>query len=95
MAITRDQIIRELRLGDTKEESEIATRLLKVAKEIVEKTAPSAPQTIKDEACIRLCAYLYDMPSAPRGTAYASALRNSGAKSLLLPYRAYAVGVAG
>ena len=95
MAITANDLIRELRLGDTPEESAIVTRLLEVAKELVEKTAPSAPQTIKDEACIRLAAYLYDMPSAARGTAYASALRNSGAKSLLLPYRAYAVGVAG
>ena len=95
MALSNRELATALRLGDTPEELEIAGRLKKAAMLLVEKTAPNAPEVIKEEACIRLAAYWYDMPNAPRGTAYASALRNSGAKSLLLPYREYSVGVAG
>ena len=95
MAVTTDNLITALRLGDTTEERAIADRLRQVAVELVDKTAPEAPEIIKDEAIIRLCGYWFDMPLAARGTAYASALRNSGAKSILLPYRQLAVGTAG
>ena len=36
-----------------------------------------------------LCGYLFDMPEAARGDAYANALRNSGAARMLLPYRVH------
>ena len=95
MAVTTEQLIIALRLGDTTEERAIADRLIPVATELVNKTAPDAPDLIKDEAVIRLAGYWFDMPNAPRGTAYAGALRNSGAKSILLPYRVMKAGVAG
>ena len=87
MAVTTDTLIQALRLGDTPDESAIAERLLGAAQEIVEKQAPRAPTAIKDEACIRLAAYWYDMPNAARGAGYSNAFRNSGALSLVSPYR--------
>ena len=87
MAVTIDNLITALRLGDTTEEREIAERLLAAAQEVVNKQAPNAPDVLKDEAVIRLAAYWYDMPQAARGAGFANALRNSGAQSLLAPYR--------
>ena len=93
MAVTIDNLIQALRLGDTPEERTNAVRLMKVAKAIVDREAPNAPVVIKDEACIRLCGYLYDMPNAARGASFANAFRNSGAQALLSPYRALKVRV--
>ena len=95
MALTTDTLIQALRLGDTQEERAIAERLRLASEELVNKTAPNAPDVIKEEATIRLAAYWFDMPNAPRGTGYAAALRNSGAKSILLPYRVMKAGVTG
>ena len=95
MAVTTDNLIIALRLGDTTEERAIADRLRQVAVEVVDKTAPDAPTIIKDEAIIRLCGYWFDQPQAARGTAYASAMRNSGAKAILLPYRVLKARIAG
>ena len=93
--LTTDDLIIALRLGNTAEERAIAERLLGAAQEVVNREAPSAPDVLKDEAVIRLAAYWYDQPNAGRGTAYAGAFRNSGAKSILLPYRKIKVFVAG
>lgn len=95
MAISVDNLIVAMRIGNTTPEREIATRLLASATAYVENAAPDAPDAIKEEAIIRLAAYWYDMPNAPMGTAFASAFRNSGAKSLLLPFREYKTAVAG
>ena len=87
MAVTTDTLIQALRLGDTTEEWAIAERLLGAAQEIVEKQAPRAPDVLQDEAIIRLVGYWYDMPNAARGAGYSNAFRNSGALSLVSPYR--------
>ena len=55
-------------------------------------TPPDAPETTHNEAVIRLAGYLFDVPAAGRGAAYANAFRNSGAASSLLPYRVHHVG---
>ena len=87
MAIEPGQLAAALRITDGAEPPEpqrtILRRLGKVANEMIEKTAPDAPNTIKQQACIQLAAYLYDQPAAGVGTRYAAALRNSGALSLL------------
>ena len=80
MAVSVDTLRTALRLGDTADERALGMRLLKTAKIVVEKHAPRAPTAIKDEACIRLCAYWYDQPNAGRGAGYANAFRNSGAQ---------------
>ena len=95
MALTIDDLITELRLGDTTEERAIATRLLGVANQIVEREAPNAPDVLKEEAAIRIAGYLYDQPLAASGARHANAFRNSGALSLLAPYRVMRAGIAG
>ena len=54
-----------------------------------------APDAVVEEAAIRLGAYLFDMPNAGRGLSYANAGRNSGAWTILLPYRIHRAGSTG
>jgi len=82
-----------LRLNDSAEETAQATRLLAYASEAVERHAPDAPPAIQNEAVVRLAGYAYDRPEAPAGAGYANELRNSGAASLLLPYRVHRAGI--
>ena len=78
-----------LRLGDTTEETAEVERLLAFATSAVTKHAPEAPDVAHDEAAIRVAGYLADMPNAGRGAGYADAMRNSGAASILAPYRVH------
>ena len=89
MALTAAQLATALKL-DATDAAELAdvTRLLGAATALIEAYAPTAPDAIVDEAVVRVCGYLYDSPTAARGTAFGSALRNSGAGGLLLPWRA-------
>ena len=87
VTITQAELSAALRLGTTDEENAQATRLLAYASTAVLKHAPLAPDTVHNEAAIRLCGYLYDQPTAGRGNSYGNALRYSGAASILLPYR--------
>ncbi|MDE2652552.1 MAG: hypothetical protein OXI71_01940 [Gemmatimonadota bacterium] len=85
-----------------------AARLLRVASEIVTRYAPDAPDAIQDEAVIRVAGWLRDSPSAGilqrrvgereyalHRPTLTSALRSSGAMSLLRPYRSVGAGVCG
>ena len=81
-----------LRFGSTDEEAAEADRLLAFATSAVTKHAPLAPDLALNEAAIRLAGYLFDMPNAGRGAGYADALRNSGARAILLPYRTHRAG---
>lgn len=92
VTITQAELRDAIRVGDTAEEIAQATRLLAVASEMVVMHAPAAPSVIQDEAVIRISGYLFDKPQAPGGIAYANAGRNSGAWSLLLPYRFHRAG---
>ena len=88
MAVTLTELAAALRLGDGSTApvgalAGILTRLLGVADALVEENAPSCPVPIKDEAIIRLCAYLYDQPTSAPGNRYAAAWRNSGAEALV------------
>ena len=71
------------------------TRLLGVATEVVQKYAPDAPDIMHNEAATMLSGYLYDKPSVSQGHGFAKALTNSGAASLLLPYRVHRAGSVG
>lgn len=77
------QLKAALRLGDSAEESAEVDRLLQYARLAIVDRAPDAPMEACNEAIVRLCAYLYDKPSASRNLSYANALRNSGAGSIL------------
>ena len=84
-----------------------ATRLLPVATEIVTRYAPDAPDAIHDEAVIRVAGWLFESPSSGifesrvgkrermmHRPTLTSALRSSGAMSLLRPYKPVGAGVA-
>ena len=95
VTLTVEQLAAALRLGNSTEETAEATRLLAYATEAVARYAPNAPDATSNEAAIRLAAYLFDMPNAGRGVGYANALRNSGAQSILIPYRVHRAGNTG
>ena len=95
VTLTAAELAAALRMGDSAEETAEATRLLGYATGAVTKHADAAPDTAHNEAAIRLAGYLYDQPFAPRGDGYAASLRNSGAASILLPYRVRRAGTVG
>ena len=96
MAVTLSvtAFIADARIGATAEELDLATRRLAYATEAVLKHAPNAPDVIHDEAVSRLAGYLYDQPTLSGGPAFANAMRNSGAGTILLPYRVHGLGYA-
>ena len=96
MAVTiqPSDIVAAVRLGDTAEELAEVTRILAYATDAVVVYVPNAPDTAHNEAVRRLVGYLFDMPEAARGDAYANAMRNSGAQRMLLPYRRHRAGYA-
>ena len=81
-----------------------ATRLLAVAAELVNRFAPDAQDAIANEAAIRTAGWLAEQPAAAIraetegdiSTSYApsmqSALRHSGAMSLLSPWKVRRAG---
>ena len=88
MALTLDQLAAEMRLDTPVVEptAAILTRLMGVGEAVVDLHASEAPPAVRDEAVIRLVAYLYDQPESPAGTRYASAYRNSGCAALVGPW---------
>ena len=91
MAVTVAQLAGAIRAGDgvtTPDEPllSILTRLSNVADAVIERHAKGAPDAIKDEAKVRLVAYLYDSPNAAPSDRYAAAWRNSGAAALVGPW---------
>ena len=94
--ITTSALLSALRLSDTTEENQEATRLLAFATQTISDylgdTYAGAPSAVLNEAAIRLCGYLFDQPYATRGSYFANALRNSGAGSMLLPHRVHRGG---
>ena len=95
VTLTETELAAALRMGDAAEETAEATRLLAYASEAVTKHAGDAPDIAQNEASIRLAGYLYDQPFAPRGDGHSAALRNSGAASILSPYRVRRAGIIG
>jgi len=86
---------RALRAGDSAEEQAEVSRLRGVAEAVVTAYlggAENCPIAIQSEAIIRVAAYLYDQPNAGRHLAFANAGRNSGAWSLLAPFRDHRAG---
>ena len=90
--LTLEQLTAALRLGTSQAETDEASRLLAYVYAAVPREAPDAPAVVSNEAAIRLAAYLYDQPTTSQGDQVANALRFSGAKALLLPYRVHRAG---
>ena len=98
VTITVGALKTALRLEDTTEENAEAARLLAYCTEAVTRylgaaAFADAPDVAVDEGVRRLAGYLFDMPNAGRGAAFADALRNSGALQVLAPYRPHRAGV--
>ena len=78
---------------------DVATRLLAVSTELVNRYAPAAPDSVGNEAVIRTAGYLSEQPAAPIrsektgniessfAVTHLSAVRHSGAMALLSPYK--------
>ena len=96
LTLTVPELLSALRMGSTTEETQEATRLLSYAttaiKQFLGDTYADTPSEVVNEAAIRWCGYLFDMPFASRGTAFSSAITNSGAGAILLPYRVHRAG---
>ena len=87
MALSLTSLAAELRLGDgitapDEPVRSILNRLQGAAEVLIDTAAPNAPTAIRDEAIVRIVAYLYDQPTSASGGGYAAAWRNSGAASL-------------
>ena len=99
MAVTLslEQLMVEMRLSASPEETSIATRLLDTCTDMVQVHLGSAyagaRESAVNEAVVRLASYLYEMPVAG-GDGFANAMRNSGAGRVLLPYRVHRAGYA-
>ena len=93
VTVTVADVAAAVRVGDSAAEMAEMARLLGVATDLVRKFAPLAPDSVANEAAIRIVGYLYDQPYASRGVYYADAVRNSGAQSLLVPWRIHGLGV--
>ena len=91
VSLTQAELSAAIRLGDSTEEVAEATRLLAYVTAAITQhlgaAYEDAPETIVNEAAIRLAGYLFDMPNAGRGLSFANAGRNSGAWAILLPFR--------
>ena len=92
VTLTTEALRDALRLGDSAEETAEVERLLAYAAEAVTKHAPDAPDVVHNEATVRLSGHLFDQPNAGRGVQFADALRNSGGRAILLPYRTHRAG---
>ena len=96
ISLTQAQLSAAIRLGDSPEETAESARLLIYVAEAIARhlgdAYDDAPEVIVNEAAIRLAGYLFDMPNAGRGVSFANAGRNSGAWTILLPYRLHRAG---
>ena len=103
MVVSTRTLAAALRLGDGEsdpvEPLASVLELVKLASEalIEARLDPDreAPEALRDEATIRVAAYLYDQPHAASGQRFTSAWYGSGASALLAPWarrRAGAIG---
>ena len=92
VTITAAALAAAIRAGESSDETAEVTRLLAYATEAVERYAPDAPDTVHNEATVRLSGYLYDQPNTSARAGYADALHNSGAASMLSVYRVHRAG---
>lgn len=89
--ITVGDLAAAIRVGTSASETTEVTRLLNYGIAAVSRflgdAYEDAPEAVVNEAVIRLAGYLYDMPDAGRGVGFAEPLRNSGALSIIAPYK--------
>lgn len=91
--ITRPELCNAIRVSSTSAAviDEI-NRLLRWATATVERHAPEAPDEMHDMAAVLLVGRAYDRPLASRGTAHSNIMRQSGAGTVLMPWRKMVAG---
>ena len=89
MALTATvaDVSRSIRAVDSPDVLAELEDLLAYASAEVTRIAPLAPDQVHNRAATSIVSYLYDRPTAGREMSYANVIRNSGAGSMLLPYR--------
>ena len=92
VTITVLELLQALRLGSSDAKTAQATRLLAYATRAVEKHVAICPDEIHNESVIRLAGYMFDQPFSSRGALFSNAMRNSGAGSIMAPYRIHRAG---
>ena len=96
VTITVDALAAAMRVGTTAEETEEVTRLRTYAIDAIEHHLGTAygttPDSVVNEATVRLASYLYDQPTVSGRDGFANAMRNSGAGRMLLPYVVHRLG---
>ena len=97
MAVTilRAQLAARLRLGRTQVELDETDELLAYCTEAVTHHAPDGTDKVHNQAVYMMAGYIYDRPLASSDVRFANVLRNSGAASVLQPYRNHGLGVSG
>ena len=97
MAVTRAEFVRWIGAveGDATEQSQL-DGLLAAAVAMVEKYAPGAPEAVKDQAILRAAGlmYFHRGPGAEGRVRRVNVLADSGAKTILSPWRAPSHAVA-
>ena len=98
VTLTLEQLADHLRIeraaiGAGEPARTILVELMQVGTERVEQYAPDAPRDTQNLAVARFAGYVYDAPSASAGATYGPAFLNSGAVSLLNPWRRAGAGM--
>ena len=91
VTITDVQLAAAMRIGDgstalEEPQASVIRRILGSSTAVVERYAPHAPESVHNEAVVRMAGYLYDAPPG-MSTRTASAMRDSGAMDLLSSWR--------
>ena len=99
ISITVAALASAIRVGDSTEETAQVERLLAYATTTISRHLGDeyavTPEAVVNEATVRIVGYLFDQPTASRGSAFANAIRNSGAGRMLLPYTIHRAGPVG
>ena len=94
MAVSIADLLEAIRVEDSQANQKAVMRIKKTVEAVIEQYAPNAPDTVKDQACIMAAGYIWEAPAAaPARMNFSNALQNSGAASLLAPWREHQAGV--
>ena len=91
VTLTAIQLAAAMRIGDgvtalVEPQASVISRILASSRAIVESYAPNAPESIQNEAVIRVGGYLFDSPPGA-SMRFANPLGDSGAQALLARFR--------
>ena len=91
VTLTSIQLAAAMRIGDgitplEEPQASVINRILASATALVESYAPQAPESVQNEAVIRVGGYLFDSPPGA-SMRFASPLADSGAQALLARFR--------